>query len=340
MNAQINLLATTAIALLLFSLSCSSSKDGALADTAPPAQDIAPELTADLTPEVTQDLAAPDPDLVESTDLPVDTGPAAPGPAAPKPYSGKVCPVMKSGKNSFQSAKRPRAVQLYLPAQPQGAPVVFIWHGLGDSPTNMGAFFQADKIAQQYGAIVAIPHECCDTGADCCDNLMVWNYGDFSHLDADSGLFDDTLSCLDQQFDIDNSRVYVTGFSAGSLFGSWLVMNRAEYLAAAAIFSGGCGTVVTCNTPEYNLPAIIAWGGKEDVYVIVSFEDEGKKLSQNLQDIGSFVIECNHGQGHTIPWGASTWAVDFLMAHTWSNGSSSYAKTGVPDDWPDYCYVP
>lgn len=338
MSSKLTLLVLVLVFALSLTCGCGSDSSDA-ADTGSVPADTGGETPADVA-----DVTAEPEDVVEETAAPeevaVDLGPQEPAPALPKAYSGGVCPLMKEGKNSFVSAGRPRAVQLYLPAQPEGAPVVFIWHGSGDFPTNMGLFFEAEKIAQEKGAIVVIPYECCDSGADCCDNLMVWNYGEFSHLDADAGLFDDTLSCLDAQFDIDNKRVYTTGFSAGSLYSSYLAMNRAEYLAAAAIFSGGCGTVVPCSTPEYNLPAIVAWGGKDDMYVIVSFEDESKKLSKNLRDNGSFVIECDHGQGHTIPWGAPEFGIEFLLAHTWSDGSTPFQKSGVPDHWPEYCYLP
>ena len=36
-------------------------------------------------------------------------------------------------------------------------------------------------------------------------------------------------------------RIYTTGFSAGGLWSTWLVMHRSHRIAAAAVFSGGVG---------------------------------------------------------------------------------------------------
>ena len=43
-----------------------------------------------------------------------------------------------------------------------------------------------------------------------------WSF--FGDPAADLTLFDDILACLDQQYDIDNKRVYTSGFSAGGLW--------------------------------------------------------------------------------------------------------------------------
>jgi poly(3-hydroxybutyrate) depolymerase len=91
-----------------------------------------------------------------------------------------------------------------------------------------------------------------------------WGYlGDAA---PDLALFDDLLSCLSEQFQADTTRVYTTGFSAGALWTSYLVVNRAEYLTAAVILSGGVGMFFQYQTPAYRLPVLLAWGGPRDTF--------------------------------------------------------------------------
>ena len=303
---------------------------------------------------VAQDATEPDPrDVATPQDLvpeiaPVDLAPdLGPQPPAPPAYEG-TCPQFVAGPNVMEADGRNRNVQVYLPGQPEGAPVVFIWHGNGDKGESIANFFMAQAVTQEYGAIVVAPNSCCmDNHTDCCDYSTTWNVGTYSKTEADLPLFDKTLACLEEQFDIDNRKVYTTGFSAGALWSTYLLVNRSDYFAAASIFSGGTGVVVTYQTPNYKMPVLLAWGGENDTYMgVVSFDEMTKNFSAALREDGHFVVECNHGpyaqagQGHTIPFTGPTWGHKFMFAHEWSDGTSPFAETGLTDEFPDYCRIP
>jgi len=269
--------------------------------------------------------------------------PAVPQPAQPKKYSGGTCPTLVSGKNTMKMGGLVRSFELYLPPNPApGAAVVFVWHGNGDTPKNIAQFFGADSVTKENNLIMVSPYNCCgENHTECCDMTTTWNFGKYSQNDKDLALFDDILSCLDQQGDIDNTRVYTAGFSAGALWSTYLVLHRAEYIAAAAIFSGGTGMVIPYEKPAYPLPALLAWGGPNDTYMnMIKFEEMMKEFSGKLQADGHFVIECNHGLGHNVPYGATTWLFKFLLVHSWKDGSSPLAQTGLGSDFPDYCVIP
>jgi len=266
----------------------------------------------------------------------------SPTPPKPRPYSGK-CPHLAAGTNNIESFNFTRSFELYLPEKPAGAAVMFVYHGLGDTPKNIAEFFGAVTLAKDKGVITVAPNDCCGDGAaECCDQLLVWNSGPYSNLDADAAQFDDILSCLDEQFDIDNSRVYVTGFSAGSIWGTWILLNRADYLAAAVIFSGGVGQPVEYVTPARKVPAVLSWGGEKDIWGggVVQFFKMMQDLSAGLQEDGHLVVECDHGLGHTVPWGAWTWMSEFMLAHEWSTNPSPFAASGLTPAFPDYCVIP
>jgi len=271
-------------------------------------------------------------DVASSTEE--NTNFVASPPDAPT-YSGGACPTFSNGSNTLQTGGRSRSIEVSLPSNPAGAPVLFIFHGAGDSPQNMMGFFNAAAASSAEGAIVIAPSSCC--------GFVEWPFTSFENPEPDLALFDDVLACLEQQFDIDNRRVYATGFSAGALWTSFLLTRRGEYLAAAATLSGGVGMAVSYQTPGYDMPVLVAWGGASDVYggggFSVSFQTESGKMIDNLTNDGHYVVECDHGGGHTVPWGGDAWVKTFLFDQVWNDGSTPYTDS-VPPGFPEYCIFP
>ena len=319
---------------------------GAAADTGNAPLDVAGGLDdadpglADANPGAIPDTAAAGTDVAASVDAgpepTADTMPDAArqdGPPAPRAYPGAHgCPTLVQGKNTMESAGKSRSFLLYLPDEPQGAPLLTLWHPAGGTAAYMASAFGAQKLAKDYGIIVAVPDSCC--------GLVEWRFRDTEDPTADLSLFDDLLSCTDEQFDIDNSRVYTGGFSAGGLWSSYLVVHRADYLAAAVIFSGGVDGLIAWETPSRPVPTLLSWGGAVDVlYGVFSFDQQMKALSAHLKEDGAFVIECDHGGGHTVPPGATSWSIPFALAHTWGE-PSPYAASGLDASFPSYCVIP
>jgi predicted esterase len=267
---------------------------------------------------------------------------AAPGPGAPTPYAGTCPGVVDGGDNVISSAGFNRHYRVYLPPDPTGAPLVFLWHGLGDTAKNFATSLKATKLAEKYGVIAVVPAACSENPAniDCEPGLLTWD-SDGSHSE-DAQLFDDVLACLDQAYSIDRQRVYTAGFSAGALWSTWLLMHRADRLAAAVVFSGGVKDgMIPYVTPAYKLPVLVAWGGDIDTYAngIIDFFDTSADLRKDLRKDGHFVLACNHGLGHTVPPGGLQFGLEFLLAHTWKDGSSPFATGPLPAVFPDYCTV-
>jgi hypothetical protein len=196
----------------------------------------------------------------------------------------------------------------------------------------MASAFGAEALSKKHGITVAVPDSCC--------GLVEWRFRDTEDPVIDLALFDDLLYCLDEQLDVDNTRVYTGGFSAGALWSSYLVLHRSEFLAAAAIFSGGVDGLFFYETPTRLVPSLLAWGGVKDLYAgVFSFDQQTKALSKKLREDGGFVIECDHGLGHTVPFGGTSWAVPFVLAHRWGE-PSPYATSGLDASFPEYCTIP
>lgn len=271
-------------------------------------------------------------------DVPPADVPPPEQPAAPTPYAGE-CPAFVSGNNTIESAGFKRSFKLYLPAEPNGAPVVFLWHGLGDSASNFASAIGAKNIATKYGVIAVVPASCAEspTTKGCDPGLFTW--ASDGSKDADVRLFDDVAACLDQTYGTDRKRIYTAGFSAGALWTSWLLMHRADRLAAAVVFSGGVMDAIPYVHPTYKLPVLVAWGGEQDQFGngLVEFAVTSKALREGLRKDGHFVLACNHGMGHTIPQNGDKFALTFLLAHSWKDGSSPYATGALPAAFPSYC---
>ena len=121
--------------------------------------------------------------------------------------------------------------------------------------------------------------------------------------------------------------------------GSYLLMHRSDYLAAAAIFSGGISaTLFTYKKPSYKVAVIGSHGGPTDVFQgIIKFQDMMTTLSKNLSNDGHVMILCSHGQGHKITQAVVVGAVKFVFSHKYGDGSSIYDATRVEQVLPSYC---
>lgn len=263
-----------------------------------------------------------------------DTASAAEQPPTPFDYTGKTCPTFAAGGNKLQSFADARTFDLYLPPEPKGAALLFLWHGLGDTKENFGLAFGAQSLAKALGAVVVVPQAK--------GKATGWGWGKAAESDSDAAFFDDLLACVDAQYDIDNARVSSMGFSSGALWTTWLVLNRGRFLASAVIWSGGTsGSFNVYKTPKRKLPVIVAWGGPKDE-ALLKFEPMSIALADGLQGDGHFILRCNHKLGHTIPADGLKLARAFLQDHTWHDaGASPWQQDAAAlAAIPSYCEVP
>lgn len=261
-----------------------------------------------------------------------------PPPAQPGTYAG-TCPDMSVDVEGFASGRsQSRKFLVHVPKKAEQPGVLFLWHGNGDTAANFDRYMDGASLARKLDAIVIVP----DAGAGGLG--MDWSVPPNQPDEGDAAFFDDVLACLDAQFELDLRRVYTVGFSAGAMWTSWLIMNRAEHLGGAITFSGGSdgsafglATVNPYSTPAWDIPVLMTEGGARDE-VIVNFQQMTDSMSTQLREDGSTVVVCSHTQGHTPPSGYDDWAWDFLKAHHYGIKASRYANDADPSGaLPDYC---
>lgn len=313
--------------ILLGALTCLGCGEGGGGGGALMLTDAAP--SADATPD-----AAPDePDAAQPDAAPPDAAApdAAPAdevvpPAEPQPYSGGTCPTFTAGRNTFTAGARERTFDLFLPPNPEGAPLLFLWHPLGSNARQIATYLRAADAAEDHGFVVAVP-ESLRTQTE-------WGY--FGSPNDDLALFDDLYACLTTQYTLDRTRTYTMGFSAGALWSSYLVIHRADHLTAAVILSGGVNQLLRYETPTYRLPVLLAWGGPTDQYGgIINFQETTYAFRDALRGDDHTVVMCGHTGGHVPPPGVAGWGYDFLAQHTMRNGESPVD----PESWtlPEIC---
>lgn len=262
-----------------------------------------------------------------------DTGDtAAPVDTRPKPvYSGaESCPEFVEDENEgFLSSGEEREFRMVLPEDPQGAPVLFAWHWLGGNSRQIINYMGMDDVAAQ-GAIVIAP--------DSNGNTFEWDFTGSPDGNVDLVFFDDMLGCLYEQYEVDLDRIYATGMSAGGLWTTYLTMHRSEWLAATAPFSGGTGVFTDYSTPVDDIPVLLTWGGVDDLYSGLSFDDATKEFTTSLLADGHFVVGCDHGGGHTLPDDPMGYGWEFLSAHPKGVDPEPYVQ-GLPGDFPEMCFI-
>lgn len=295
-----------------------------------------------------------------------DVPPPPPNPNAPPPvptYAG-TCPTLVAGAQKFTSGELARDVTVALPAKAEGAGVLFLWHGFGDTGPNFSAMVGAQAIATKFNVItvsaqaVVDPLETeklsplKDLAAQFVGPLPpTWSIIDGPELDLQ--LFDDLHACLDEQFGVDPTRLYTMGFSQGALWSTVLILERSKVLASALLWSGGLGSTgglievvrLAYQAPERKIPVLAGSGGAADIWPnaqlkLVDFAAGSAELVEALTADGHAAALCDHGLGHTVPPGGLGWGLQFLFDHVWTpKGDSSYFGH-AGDGFPEYCSFP
>jgi dienelactone hydrolase len=259
-----------------------------------------------------------------------DTGPAPPAPRVAPAYSGEACPEISSDRVDFPTGGGTRSVRFVLPPEPAGAPVVFAWHWLGGSPSEILDEFDLEALAAEEGVIVVAP------ASD--GSAYEWHFLDPAEGNPDLLLFDDLLACLHGQLSVDLDRIWATGMSAGGLWSSYLLVHRAQHLSAVAPFSGGLFPGFY-EAPADPIPTLLTWGGPSDTYGALEFEPLNIELSAALRADGHFVAECVHDRGHRLPADPRGLYWPFFEAHPWGITEEPWAG-GLPEGWPEWCRLP
>lgn len=274
---------------------------------------------------------------------------------APPSYTGGTCPHLVPGRNSLSSTGHSRSFLLVAPTDlrtDEYLPVVFLWHWLGGSADDFLRKGEVQAAVDQQRFLAVIP----DAKADM---IFKWpfNVGDSAaRQEEEFKFFDDMLSCVSAQYNVNSNCVSSAGVSAGALFTDQLASARSEYLASALSLSGGVGDgsgsspVKPWRSPTHKLPMFILWGGPLDICIVINFQTGSRNLEAALQKDGNFILECVHNCKHgeppmDAPPGmskyASLWRFIFDHPYWLAPGDSPYKTSGIPTGagFPSWCGI-
>jgi polyhydroxybutyrate depolymerase len=140
------------------------------------------------------------------------------------------------------------------------APLVFAFHGGGQSAASFEAFAHIEPKADASGFILVEPEGTISLPGLSPGTLDVWNAGNCCELAAqinadvdDVGFVRAMIDTLTQQLCIDPKRIFATGFSNGGMLSHRLACQLSDKIAAITAVSGGIGNMDLDKTPPETL---------------------------------------------------------------------------------------
>lgn len=309
----------------------------------------------------TPDVGATDPDAgTEPTDappVPIDEPPAN---VTEPPLMTGPCDAFVSGTvTGFRVDDLDRSFILTLPTGATGTggrwPVVFNWHGLGDSAPNMNMLL-AGEVNNATMPFILVTPVSTRLGPTTSPLGLEWENLRATTPNREARLFDGVVRCLDERYGVDRDRLYTVGFSAGAIMSDLLGVLRGSQLAAIASYSGGYfsnadnpATLGALRTyPQWptlgsqaRYAQLLMFGGETDTFNLFVATARFNTFAENdlpyLNARRHDVVFCNHNRGHSVPQGIlGRQVVQFFAAHPRGVATSPWAAA-LPSGWPSYC---
>jgi poly(3-hydroxybutyrate) depolymerase len=248
----------------------------------------------------------------------------------------------------------PRQFYVDLPTSTsQPMALLFSWHGYKQAPADFRQMLGFDPNGASMPIVVVTP---VDTGLFLPQGLDWFIEGSSGNVDFP--YFEGMLSCLEQQFDIDKTRVYSFGFSAGAVLTNLLASQYPHVFAATVSESGawfsdppevgaivaGVGSAVPWDWPPL-VPAdrgnvLLTHGGPTDFATIISIESADQAALPYLLKNQRTVVDCAHTSGHAIdPDVTDKMIYEYLLAHQLGKPSPFQGDAGLFGDFPPSCSV-
>ena len=258
---------------------------------------------------------------------------AAPGDSAAPPRRSalagqqQVVTVTVGGVERVAQVHFPSALAADVPV-----PVLYLFHGLGDSNEGFAASLSAQQIADRFPTVVVVPQGLENPG----DGARSWNAGAccaFGDPERDDLAFFDALHAeVLELLPIDTARVFAGGFSNGGFFSERLACERSAVLTGALNVGGAEPYDLASCEPEGGV-RIVRVHGTGDTRV--PFTGGAWRGNEILSFDGSFarwhrVLSCSRSPELTYHGRATCRTVDDCRG-----GAMRYCRVdGLGHSWP------
>ena len=216
-----------------------------------------------------------------------------------------------------------RDALIYVPSSPPPGklPLVFSFHGHGDDMEN----FQFVGLQDAWPDAIVVYFQ----GLPSRDGYRGWQVEPGEYSDRDLKLVDAALAALKKKYDVDDSRIYATGFSNGAHFTYLLWATRPDVFAAYAPVAGRIRATAMPKEPR----PLFHVGGARDAQVafadqraamgvamrVNGVEGKGKPCGDGCTLYGEGtaapVMTWIHQGGHEYPRATSAKIVQFFHDH-------------------------
>jgi len=219
-----------------------------------------------------------------------------------------------------------RRAIVYSPAKPGGkAPVILSFHGHGDTMQN----FQSVGLQDAWPQAIVVYPQGLPTSRPGEPALPGWQTEKGTYDDRDLKLVDEVLASLRAKYQVDDARVYASGFSNGATFTYLLWADRPKVFAAFAPVAARLGAGVLPAVPrpllhiagrnDYTIPFDIQRHAVEVARQVDGVSKKGENCGANCllynSTNGSPVMTVFHDGGHEYPEGTSETIVKFFKEH-------------------------
>ena len=154
-----------------------------------------------------------------------------------------------------------RGFYIYLPEKTEGAPLVLMLHGAGDSAEvfRNNTHFEEDACARGYAVAyvngAANPYEA---------SGRIWNSGIAADGNNDVDFLRAISAYLQETYSLDADRTFVIGFSAGAFMTQRLAMEASDTFAAVVSVAGKLPASIWDSRNETNDVGIMQISGSKD----------------------------------------------------------------------------
>lgn len=244
----------------------------------------------------------------------------------------------------------------------EGWPVVFLFHGYGDTADNFETLLASEVDNSTMPFILIVPEARADIFSfGVPPKGLDWDMIILEDGSAEVDLFDAVLECVDSRWGVDDTHIHLAGFSAGAITSDSIALMRSDKVASIATYSGAyfsnpqnredLGQVMGMSVgdfftwpdfeEEHNKYTQVLISGAEgkDTWSASGFTIEFKHMSDfdanYLTALGHNVILCDHEGTHKVAGLTQQNIIDFFFDHPFGTEMSPY-KDSLPEGW-DIC---
>ena len=203
-----------------------------------------------------------------------------------------------------------REYYLYVPLNlPENSPLVFSLHGWGGSGLSMSSYGSFNSLADSYNFLVCYPTALVD-GDGGSSGLTSWNTNGIEDVEFIIALTNNLIN----EFQIDENKVFSTGFSYGAEMSHHLALCQvSNVFSAIAPVGGAIFDYMSICSPSIKTSVFVLHGTADNVvsYYGGYFEGYGPYASapETVSEWAEF-NSCDLVESYTISSGGSSGSVD------------------------------